>query len=127
MLPIQLKRIIDAMVMTDNTLLSDRRLKCREVPKKVLTLEKTCPPMVVATLEMACRHLGNRLRIEGGLRAVVGVLREIGTRRVVGVPPLVVSQEISQVTDIDQTETNNPRTITDIMIIIPEHTLNRSK
>ena len=50
----------------------------------------------------------------------------IGMGRVVGVPPLVVSQVISKVADTDQRETSS-RTITDKMVIISENTLNRSK
>ena len=97
-----------------------------EVPQMVLTLEMTCPPMVVAPLQMTCHRRGNLLRIEEGLRAVVGVLRGIGMGRVVGVPRLVVSQVTSKVEDTDQRETSS-RTITDKMVIIPENTLNRSK
>ncbi|MCG8113567.1 MAG: hypothetical protein N0E59_22685 [Candidatus Thiodiazotropha taylori] len=106
--------------MTDNTFLSDRRLKSGEVPQKVLTWKKTCPPMVVATLEMACPQPEGLLRIEVGLRAVVGVLLETGMKRAVGVPALVVSQEVSLVGETDQTGIKNPT-------IIPENTQNRSE
>ena len=110
----------------DNRRYDESSVESGEVSQMVLTLEMTCPPMVVAPLQMTCHRRGNLLRIEEGLRAVVGVLRGIGMRRVVGVPPLVVSQVISKVEDTDWRETSS-RTITDNIVIIPENTLNRSK